>query len=461
MIGARTQEIVGERISAEESEPTRELTVDEAVAIAMRLQQNEQLVEAHVVYQQVLEVVPDHPVALHYWGVLAHQAGHNDEAVALIEKSLEIVPDRADWYSNFGIVLQSHGRVDDAIDAYNRAIELDPSHANAYSNLGVLLRATGKPVESEEAYRRAIRLNPNHVDAHTNLGVLLNSLKRPQEAVECFCRAIVLRPKHPEARRLLALAHCALGDVDEAIKIFEEWLSEEPDDPIATHMLAACTGRAVPARASDRFVEGTFDNFAKSFESKLEKLLYRAPRLVEAMLEDSVPQPTKTLDVLDAGCGTGLCGPLVAPYARRIVGVDLSSGMLAQAKDKNVYDELIQGELTGYLLEHHGAFDVIISADTMCYFGALGDFVAAAAQTLRSGGLLIFTLERANPDVLDYQLELHGRYSHSRTYVSRLLVEAGLAPDILDADLRMESGVPVAGLVVRAVKPSAAETHHG
>jgi predicted TPR repeat methyltransferase len=327
--------------------------------------------------------------------------------------------------------------------------------------LGVLLRATGRPVESEAAYRTAIRLNPNHVDAHTNLGVLLNSLKRPEEAVECFCRAIVLRPKHPEARRLLALAHCALGEVDEAIKIFEQWLVDEPDDPIAIHMLAACTGQAIPARASDRFVEGTFDSFAKSFESKLEKLLYRAPRLVETMLEDSVAEPSKSLDVLDAGCGTGLCGPLVAPYARRLIGVDLSSGMLAQAREKNAYDELIQGELTGYLLERHDAFDVIISADTLCYFGALSDFVAAATRALRGGGLLIFTLERAKDDGVDYRLELHGRYSHSRAYVGRLLTEAGLRSDVLDADLRMESGVPVAGLVVRAIKPGASEMHHG
>ena len=86
-----------------------------------------------------------------------------------------------------------------------------------------------------------------------------------------------------------------------------------------------------------------------SFESKLERLSYRAPALVAAMLEDSGLEPSKRLDVLDAGCGTGLCGPLVAPYARRLVGVDLSEGMLAHAKEKNVYDALMKAELTDYL----------------------------------------------------------------------------------------------------------------
>ena len=124
--------------------------------------------------------------------------------------------------------------------------------------------------------------------------------------------------------------------------MFEEWLAEEPDNPIARHMIAACSGRDVPARASDAFIETTFDSFAGSFEAKLAKLSYRAPALVAAMLAGTDAEASKTLDVLDAGCGTGLCGPLIAPYARRLVGVDLSARMLAQAQAKNVYDELVR-----------------------------------------------------------------------------------------------------------------------
>ena len=226
------------------------------------------------------------------------------------------------------------GRLEQAIDACQRAIAIDAGHANAHSNLGVLLRATGRPAEAEAAYRAAIALDPQHVDAYTNLGILLNGLKRTEEAAACYSRVITLRPKHKEARKLLALAHCTLGEIGEAVAIFDEWLQEEPDDPIARHMHAACTGADVPARASDGFVERTFDSFAASFESKLERLSYRAPALVAAMIEEAGVEPTKRLDVLDAGCGTGLCGPLLAPYARRLVGVDLSEGMLARAKEK-------------------------------------------------------------------------------------------------------------------------------
>jgi predicted TPR repeat methyltransferase len=215
-------------------------------------------------------------------------------------------------------------------------------------------------------------------------------------------------------------------------------------------MLAACSGREVPGRASNAFVEATFDSFAASFDARLAKLLYQAPALVAGMLERSGLPASKSLDVLDAGCGTGLCGPLVAPYARRLVGVDLSEQMIARAREREVYDELVQGELTAFLEERPGAFDVIVSADTLVYFGTLDPVAAAAAQALRPGGQLVFTVEELDGD--GYDLSVNGRYRHSRGYLERVLGEAGLTPELVPAELRMEAGEPVAGLVVRATR---------
>jgi predicted TPR repeat methyltransferase len=440
---------------------TRTLTLEEAVSAAIRLQKDKQLDAAHQVYRRVLETSPDHPSALHYSGVLAHQQGRNSEALALIKRSLALVPDQADWHSNLGVVLQSDDRLDLAIDSYRRAIDLDPSHANAYNNLGVLLRATGQPVEAEASYCASIRLNPEHVDAYTNLGILLNGLKRTEEATACYCKVITLKPKHREARKLLALAHCTLGEIGEAVKIYEEWLEEEPRDPFAQHMLAACTGRGVPERASNGFVETTFNSFASSFESKLERLSYRAPALIATMLEDTGLERSHHLDVLDAGCGTGLCGAIVAPFARRLVGVDLSEGMLRHAKNKNVYHALMQAELTEYLRDNSDAFDLIVSADTLVYFGSLKGVIAAFAGALRPNGLLVFTLENAVGDdaSIDYRLELHGRYSHTWSYVERLLKFSGLQPKITQAEIRMEAGAPVPGLVICAAKSVSSHFH--
>ena len=394
----------------------RALSLDEAMSVALVLHQNEQWAAAADVYGSILEVAPDHADALHFSGVLAHQRARSEEAVGLIGRSLELEPERADWHSNLGIVLQNRLELDEAIDAYRRAIALDPNHANAHNNLGVVLRAKGDVVRAEAEYRAAIGIDPEHSDAYNNLGVLLNGQKRSHEAALCFSKVITLRPRDPEARRLLALAHTTLGEVDKAVEVFEEWLEEEPDDPIARHMLAACTGRNVPARASDAYVERTFDSFAASFDSKLERLSYRAPALVAEMLTRSNGDASRSLDVLDVGCGTGLCGPLVAPYARRLVGVDLSARMIAQARERNVYDELVKRELTGYLRDLTAAFDVVMSADTLVYFGPLEDVVAASANALRPTGRLDLhrrgtgRRRRASPG---YSLGPSGRYRHA------------------------------------------------
>jgi predicted TPR repeat methyltransferase len=250
---------------------------------------------------------------------------------------------------------------------------------------------------------------------------------------------------------MLGLAYCVLGQRDKAIELYDEWLRDDPGHPVIAHLLAGCTGRDVPTRASNECVQIMFDNFAASFESKLAHLQYRAPSLIQKMVESSNRPPDKSLDVLDAGCGTGWCGPLIAPYARHLTGVDLSAGMLEQAKGKDVYDDLIQGELTQFLASRPDSFDVIVSADTLVYFGDLAPVAAAARGALRPRGLFVFTLEQLVDDATsEVRLEPHGRYTHAQHYVERVLKEASFSSEIVHADLRLESGLPVPGLVVRA-----------
>jgi predicted TPR repeat methyltransferase len=434
------------------AEGERQVTFDEALAIARQYQRAGQLGDAADVYRRLMEVDPEHPEVLHYAGVLAHQAGRSEVAIDMMRRSLAIAPDRAEYYNNLGIVYRALGRTEEAIAVYQQAIAIDPGHANAYSNLGVLYKSLRRLVEAEKAYRTAIRLNPTQASTYHNLGILLGETNRLREAVLCYCKVTTLSPEHKEARRLLAMAHCTLGEVDKAVDIFTRWVAEEPDNPVPRHLLAACSGRDVPVRAEDQFIEKVFDEFADTFDEQLEHLSYRAPQIVAAMIADAGLPADNQLEVLDVGCGTGLCGPLVRPYARRLTGVDLSAKMLEKAGARQTYDELTKAELTSYLRSRPAAFDLMVCADTLCYFGALEDVVAAAAGALRPGGQFFFTLEAldgAEP-AGDYLLATHGRYAHAAAYVDRVLAAAGLQSEIVRAELRMESGSPVAGLAVRA-----------
>ena len=218
-------------------------------------------------------------------------------------------------------------------------------------------------------------------------------------------------------------------------------------------MHASVTGEDVPARASDGYVEALFDRFASSFDVQLAKLGYRAPALVADALSVACGTPAGDLDICDAGCGTGLCGPLLRPFAAHLIGIDLSDRMLDQARPRACYDALVKAELTRFLLAHPDRFDVVVSADTLCYFGTLGPVLDAASSALRAGGLLIFSVESIT-DSDESRLNPHGRYSHNPAYVSAALAAAGfdvlaLRPD----ELRKEVGEVVAGLLVTARKP--------
>jgi predicted TPR repeat methyltransferase len=216
-------------------------------------------------------------------------------------------------------------------------------------------------------------------------------------------------------------------------------------------MVAAATGQDVPGRSPDDYVRTLFDDFAATFDQKLAALNYRGPELVLQALGQILGIPQGDLDVLDAGCGTGLCGPGLRPYARRLVGVDLSPAMLELARHRKVYDEIVTAELTEHLTSVPQAYDVIVAADTLIYFGELPTLFAACHQSLRQDGLLVFTVELLTAGDSGFRLLFSGRYGHSEDYLRSSLIAAGLSiVDLEQATLRQESGHGVAGLVVTA-----------
>lgn len=434
-----------------------QLSVHDALCLALDLHRSGAVDAARMLYERILDVEPDHSDALQFLGVLLHQCGDSDAALASIERSIALDPVQPACFNNLGNILLELGRCSQASDAYLQAIALQPQCADAYNNLGAALRGQGRLDEAGAAYLAALAIAPDHVDVHNNMGNLLASQGRTHEAIACYCKAITLMPGHSQSRKLLGIAYYTLGQTDAAAQVFHRWLQDEPGHPVALHLHAACSGQRVPTRASDAYVETTFDDFAASFDAKLDRLAYRAPALVADALAKVCPVPRQSLVALDAGCGTGLCGPLLRPYVCSLTGVDLSSGMLARAQARGSYDALIKAELSAYLNDHPEECDLIVSADTLVYFGALDAVFAAARRALRRDGWLIFTVEEGVGAGAGHAINPHGRYSHDAAYVRQALVDAGLVVlAIVHQVLRMEGGHPVHGLVVTAAKVASA-----
>lgn len=422
-----------------------------ALAEAIRRHRSGDLDAAEAVYVAQLAVTPAQPEALHFLGVLRHQQQRTDEGVALVRRALAVAPGYVDAWNNLGNMCKESGHLQEAEDAYRQALALDFDHAGAWNNLGVVLRARGRAPEAVGALRRAVECVPGMTDAHVSLGNALRQCGLLKDAVEAFRRALATNPGHAGAHKELGRALYLAGQREEAESVFRSWAAVEPGNSIAAHMLAACSGRDVPMRASDDFIRTTFDEFAESFDEMLvHRLDYRAPELLVAALREKLEAPQPVYDILDAGCGTGLCGVLLKPFARALTGVDLSASMLKKAKQRGIYDRLVEDEITRFLGEHVAAFDIVASADTLCYFGDLALVTQAAFGALRPGGWLSFTLERVD-DIDDYRINPHGRYSHTRAYVDAVLGAAGFRTVVIvPTVLRQEAGQPVGGWIVRA-----------
>ncbi len=433
----------------------QKISLDQALEMALAVHQsgNARLASEH--YGAILQAAPDHPNALHYLGLASWQLGKKEIALRQLERVLELVPEHTDARNNLGNMQKESGQPAAAEQSYRAVLAARPDFAMAHNNLGVVLKAQGRPVEAVLAYEQAVALAPTLVQAWVNLGHALKSAGRGAESLTAYRNAILLEPQNIDAHRNLGRALVAEGRSAEAIEVYRQWQSVAPDDPVVAHLLAACEGEQAPARASDAFVQRTFDRFAASFDQVLDRLEYRAPALCGELIA-SLSLAPNTLDILDAGCGTGLCAPYLRPFARSLHGVDLSAGMLAKAHERGGYDALHEAELTAWMAAHPGQFDLIVSADTLCYFGALEAVLAAAAGALRPGGHLVFTLEDSGAEAAPFTLHPHGRYSHGEAYVRATLSNAGLALDSLErVTLRMEAMRPVGGMLVAAANKAA------
>ena len=429
-----------------------ELTLADALAQAIALHRGGELDNAEKLYRRILAVFPDSPDTLHFLGLLVRQRGRCDEALDLMRRAVAIEPEYAIAYNNIANLLIEKGDLAGAQDSLEKALAMQPDNVLVLNNLGIVWRGKGDLQAAKGFFARAVEIEPKFALPYENLGNYHYVRGEVTQAHDYFCRAIVIDPTLVNSNTYFGMALMHLGRHDEAREFYEQWGTREPENPVPRHMIATIAGQKVPLRASDDYVRVVFDTFAASFDSQLAKLNYRAPELMLEALRRTGREGG--LRVLDAGCGTGLCGKLLRPSARRLEGVDLSPRMLDGARRTGMYDELVEGELTAHLEARTGAFDVVTSADTLCYFGDIERVARAVHGALVPGGHFIFSVEAATAaDAADFIIGTSGRYAHAREYLESTLRRVGFTGQhVAEEDLRMESGTPVRGYVVTTTR---------
>jgi predicted TPR repeat methyltransferase len=386
----------------------------EAFAQAVGYHQAGQLAAAEGLFRSILDEQPAHFGALHRLGLLTLQTGRPTEAVEFLNAAVRHRPDSAAAHHNLGLALRRQGLPDQALACYRRAVALQLDNAHFHGTLAAALDEAGRGPEAVNHYQEALRLNPHQPRLYNLLGVLHSGQGRLAEAESCFRQALHHQPDAAAALFNLTNALAELGRLDEAAVCGRRLLGIRPDDPNVRFLHAALTGEGRPATTPPAMVTALFDRYAATFEEHLTHGVdYQGPQLLRAAVVGEAQ--AQGLDVLDLGCGTGLCGLAFRDLARTLTGVDLSANMLARARARGIYDHLTHGELVDVLRGAPGAFDLILAADVFIYVGDLAPVFPAVVAALRAGGRFAFVVEA--DDGTDYVLRPTRRYAHPPAYI--------------------------------------------
>jgi|KBSMisStaDraftv2_1062788.scaffolds.fasta_scaffold10429_2 predicted TPR repeat methyltransferase len=402
---------------------------------------------AEAAFAASLACVPGRASTLANLGAARTRLGRWNAALDVLDQALALEPTDVDAESHRGIAHAALGRHAEALASHQRVLAIDPSRIANRLRHGQALMALGRHAAALDDFDEVLRRQAHHAEAHFQRGQALQFLERHGEALAAYEQALAFEPTLGAAWSqrggLLRDQH----RLDEAAVSFEQAIANGADPELNGYFLASVTGRGAPAAAPLAYVEPFFDEYADAFEGHLlGGLHYEAHTTLVHGLHG--------LDIrhfgaaLDLGCGTGLCGPLVAPTVDLLDGVDLSRNMLEKARRLGVYRHLIHAEIAEHMRRTDERYDLVLSADVFIYIGDLEEVFKGLWRVVDPNGIVGFSVEVTDDD-RTFQLLPSLRYAHSERYLRELATRHGFTPcQFLRRPLREDQRRPVPGLFV-------------
>lgn len=462
---------------------------DAHLNLAKVLIKQNQIEEAHAHCKIAIENDPSYADAWQLLGGIQERLGDFVEAEISSRKAIEIVPGSAPCHANLALALWKQNRLQEAVESFLRALQLDSRLVVAWMQLAAVYAHLRVYEEAERCYRKVIEIEPGRGEAYGQLGDLFIKQNRKDEAINVFHKslqiksddagvyfqlgwayqskkqwddaivsfqeAVRLAPDNVNAYFGLAAACLEKGMNEVALGYFQQALRLDPDNDEIRFHVAQLSGASLPNTAPAGYVRRLFDDYAEHFDSHLVgELAYKGPELIHAAVMAVLGSDFKKKDILDLGCGTGLCAPLFKERALTLSGVDLSEKMIEAARRRGLYDHLTVGDITAALEGVNEVHDLIIAADVFIYVGELKRVFELCSTALRGSGLFSFTAEAAKNEMASFVLEPSGRYSHSRRYLNQLAQSSGLHVECMENSvLRMDRGMPIHGFTVVMRRP--------
>ncbi|MDA8561819.1 tetratricopeptide repeat protein [Gammaproteobacteria bacterium] len=423
---------------------------------------------------------PNYPPAFNNLGIIYYLQKKLAPAINAYNKAIELFPEYVDAYYNLGLALYKNNELDNSIKIFNKlllinpdhlaarfhlacvfmeqkdnnnaikeflTIELDqPFHFETQTNLASCFLNQGKLELSKKHYFKAHELNKDDTQVLLNLGIINMHQNNLNGAINYYQKAISENPNFFDAHNNVAVAFLANQQTAYALKHFKEAYRIKPQNKELEYTIQVLSENKNLPAAPAEYIKSLFDSYAKHYDSHLINTLeYKIPIIFEKSL-GKILNTNKKLNILDVGCGTGLCSEPFKPIAKKLVGVDLSNKMLAVAAQKKIYDDLINKDTEKFLKETNNSFDLILAGDAFIYTGFLDNIFNLISSTLNTHGLFVFNTEINKES--DFSINISGRFSHKRTYLDKLAEINNFAIISYEACFtRMQNNKPVIGHV--------------
>jgi tetratricopeptide (TPR) repeat protein len=190
--------------------------------------------EAEKVYQQAIELQPNHPWINCNLGRSLLNQGKVEIAIPYLQKAIELDSNMAEAYYNLGNAFTKQNRFEEAENAYRKATELEPDRFLYHHQLGDAFFLQSKHEEAVSPYGKAIELNSEYAWSYHNLGRALSELERWSEAIAVYDQFLKLQPDSTEVEAQRQFAQQQL----QGRRYQEEEISPQPNsvnDPWLQH----------------------------------------------------------------------------------------------------------------------------------------------------------------------------------------------------------------------------------
>jgi predicted TPR repeat methyltransferase len=285
-----------------------------------------------------------------------------------------------------------------------------PHHIDTQQNLAAFYVQFQRFEQAIQLYQNILRFNPELSDIRFNLAALLQQRRIYDEAIMHYQIILQHHPKHHQTLYNLGCIYYHLKDNKACHFYWQHYLSLNPSHKAVCFMLQHLKNELINPCDHQAYVEELFDHYANHYEKHVvHQLEYQLPTFLKHYMNTHF-NGMMFENILDIGCGTGLCGTSLHPFTSELIGIDISEKMVQQAVKKNIYQKLYTVECEEFLQEHLQQFKLIVAMDVTPYIININSWLTIIYEALTPNGQLIFSIEVNHSDKSD--LEASGRISH-------------------------------------------------